>query len=94
MGFIIHFYIIFGTNLLTQSPVPVSIFSFFFVIQKRNTKRSPIDMPIFDNFLWTKRSPWSKRVGLEESQAVHEGGGRAHPPWAWALASWTTRRPP
>ena len=29
MGFIIHFYIIFGTNLLTQSPVPVSIFPLF-----------------------------------------------------------------
>ena len=29
MGFIIHFYIIFGTNLLTQSPVPVSVFSLF-----------------------------------------------------------------
>ena len=26
MGFIMHFYIIFGTNLLTQSPVPVSVF--------------------------------------------------------------------
>ena len=29
MGFIIHFYIIFGTNLLTQSPVLVSVFSLF-----------------------------------------------------------------
>ena len=29
MGFILHFYIIFGTNLLTQSPVPVSVFSLF-----------------------------------------------------------------
>ena len=28
-GFIIHFYIIFGTNLLTQSPVPVSVFTLF-----------------------------------------------------------------
>ena len=28
-GFIIHFYIIFGTNLLTQSPVPVSDFPLF-----------------------------------------------------------------
>ena len=26
MGFTMHFYIIFGTNLLTQSPVPVSVF--------------------------------------------------------------------
>ena len=37
-------------------------------------------MPIFDDFLWTKRSPWSKSVGPEESRAVHEGVGRAHPP--------------
>ena len=29
MGFIKHFYIIFGTNLLTQSPVPVSFFPLF-----------------------------------------------------------------
>ena len=29
MGFIMHFYIIFGTNLLTQSPMPVSIFPLF-----------------------------------------------------------------
>ena len=29
LGFIIHFYIIFGTNLLTQSQVPVSIFTLF-----------------------------------------------------------------
>ena len=29
MGFVIHFYIIFGTNLLTQSPVPVSILPLF-----------------------------------------------------------------
>ena len=29
MGFTMHFYIIFGTNLLTQSPVPVPVFSLF-----------------------------------------------------------------
>ena len=29
MGFIMHFYITFGTNLLTQSPVPVSVFPLF-----------------------------------------------------------------
>ena len=31
MGFILHFYIIFGTNLLTQSPMPV--FVFFLVLE-------------------------------------------------------------
>ena len=29
------FYMIFGTNLLTQSPVPVSIFSFFLSIAEK-----------------------------------------------------------
>ena len=29
MGFIMHFCIIFGTNLLTQSPVPISVFPLF-----------------------------------------------------------------
>ena len=29
MGFIIHFYIIFGTNLLTQRPVQIAIFCLF-----------------------------------------------------------------
>ena len=36
-------------------------------------------MPIFDDFLWTKRSPRSERVGPEESRAVHEGGGTPYP---------------
>ena len=29
MGFIIHFYIIFGTNLLIQGPVQIAIFCLF-----------------------------------------------------------------
>ena len=40
MGFIIHFYIIFGTNLLTQRPSPAC----FRVLQKKNIKRSPNGM--------------------------------------------------
>ena len=51
-------------------------------------------MPIFDDFLWTKRSPRSKRVGPEESRAIHEGGGRTLPPWARPPISWMTLRPP
>ena len=29
MGFIMHFYIIFGTNLLTEGPVQIAIFCLF-----------------------------------------------------------------
>ena len=45
MGFVIHFYIIFGTNLLTQRPSPdCYFFAYFGVLQKRNIKRSPNGM--------------------------------------------------
>ena len=35
MGFIIHFYIFLGTNLLTQSPVPVSVFFLVFEFYRK-----------------------------------------------------------
>ena len=40
MGFIIPFYIIFGTNLLTEGPVQIAVFFYFNVSQKRNIKRN------------------------------------------------------
>ena len=42
-----------------------------------NIKRSPIDVPIFDDFLWTKRRPRSIEVGPEELRSAHEIGGCA-----------------
>ena len=44
MGFMMIFYIIFGTNLLTKGPMSVSVFAYFSVLQKRNTKLSPNGM--------------------------------------------------
>ena len=53
MGFIIHFYIIFGTNLLTQGPVQIDVFfADFNVSQKRNIKGNPNGMkPLGELFL-------------------------------------------
>ena len=53
MGFIIHFYIIFGTNLLTKGPVQIAVFfAYFSVSQKRNIKRNPNGMkPLGELFL-------------------------------------------
>ena len=40
MGFTIHFYIIFGTNLLTGGPAQIAVFfAYFSVSKKRNIKR-------------------------------------------------------
>ena len=44
MGFILHIYIIFGTNLLTRDPTQIAVFSYFRVSKKRNIKRSPNGM--------------------------------------------------
>ena len=51
-------------------------------------------MPILDDSLWTKRSPQSKRVGPEESRAVHDGGGTTPPPWRAALSRGRLGDPP
>ena len=53
---------------------------YFWVLQKRNTKRSPNELKLYGDFLWTRRSPRSKRVGPEEPRGIHKGGGRALPP--------------
>ena len=55
-------------------------FPCFRVSQKRNIKRSPNELKIYGDFLWTRRSPRSKRVGPEESRGDEKGGRRAHPP--------------
>ena len=73
------FYMIFGTNLLTQSPVPVLFFPCFRVSQKRKIKRSSVDLKLHGTYFWTRKRPWSKRVEPEESRAAHEGGGCAYP---------------
>ena len=79
MGFIMHFYIIFGTNLLTQSPEPVSIFPCFSLSQKRNIKRSPNGMkPSGELFLERKQSR-GLGVHVRESTRRARGRGRAPP---------------
>ena len=81
MGFIIHFYIIFGTNLLTQSPVPVSIFwAYFRVSKKRKIKRSPIDLKLHGTYFWNGSNPEDLECMSGNLRGGHEAGGRAHPP--------------
>ena len=68
MGFIIPFYIIFGTNLLTGGPVPVSVFAYFSVSQKRNIKWNPNGMkPSRGYFL---EQTQSRRLGVEVKEAT------------------------
>ena len=64
LGFIFHFYIIFGTNLLTGGPAQNScFFACFRVSKKRNTKRSPKN-ETFRNMIFssnTTQETWTLR---------------------------------
>ena len=71
---------IFGTNLLTQSPVPVSVFPCFWISQKRKIKRSPIDLKLHGTYFWIRRSPEDLECKPRSCRGSHEIGGHAPPP--------------
>ena len=75
MGFNIPFYIIFGTNLLTEGPVQIAVFfAYFSVSQKRNIKRNPDGMKPSEDCFWKQRNP-----GDLEWRSRKPRGRRARP---------------
>ena len=79
MGFIIHFYIIFGTNLLTQSPSQFLFLPCFRVSKKRKIKRSPIDLKLHETHFWKERSPEDLECMPGDLRGGHEAGGAPTP---------------
>ena len=90
LGFIIHFYIIFGTNLLIGGPAQNAVFfSYFRVSKKRNIKRSPNGMK--PSGTWFLERTRSRRLGPYVKQPTGRPRGRgarlppqARPPPLWA----------
>ena len=77
MGFIIHFYIIFGTNLLTGGPAQIVVFfAYFSVSQKRNIKRSPNGMK--PSGAWFLEQTWSRGLGMDVKKLTRRPRGRGH----------------
>ena len=74
MGFTLHFYIIFGTNLLTGGPARIVVFfAYFSVSKKRNIKQNET----FGSDLFETNATQETWSGCQEAAA---GGGRApHP---------------
>ena len=92
MGFILHFYIIFGTNLLTGGPAQIVVFfAYFSVSQKRNIKRSPNG--IKPSGTWFSQQTWSRRLGagVKKQSRRPRGRGARLPPWAHPPPSWAPR---
>ena len=58
MGFILHFYIIFGTNLLTQGPVQIAVFLPILVFRrKRISNGIQTEWNLQESYFWNKRDP-------------------------------------
>ena len=67
MGFIMHFYITFGTNLLTQSPVPVPVFPLFQCFEEKEYQTESKRNETFGNVIFSTdktRETWTLRQEL------------------------------
>ena len=88
MGFTLHFYIIFGTNLIIGGLARIAIFLPISVPKERNIKRSPNGMkPSGAIFL---EQTWSRGLGLDvKQQRRRPRGCPACPPPSWARGAST-----
>ena len=74
------FYIIFGTNILIQCPVPVPVCCMFYVLQKPNIKRSPNGIKTDEDHFWNIYDFWEEKPTRDGARGGHEEGGRAPDP--------------
>ena len=75
MGFILHIYIIFGTNLLNEGPACIAVFfAYFSISKKRNIKRSPNGMK--PSGAWFLEQTWFRGLGVDVKKATRRARGR------------------
>ena len=75
IGFILHIYIIFGTNLLTRGPGRIAVFfAYFSISKKRNIKRSPNGMKPSGAIFFEQTQ--SRRLGVDVKKAARRPRGR------------------
>src|SRR4051812_36319895 len=81
LGFIIHFYIIFGTNLLTRGPAQICyFFAYFSVSKKRNIKRSRNGTKSTGEVIFGRKATrWTWTPRQERREAATRVGGAPTP---------------
>ena len=76
MGFIIHFYIIFGTNLLTGGPAQIAVFCLFQCFAEKEYQTESKRDETFGRDLFgtnANQKTWSGRQAIDE-EATRQGG--------------------
>ena len=81
MGLFIHFYIIFGTNLLTGGPAQIAVFLPISVFRrKRISNWVQTEWNLRERDFWNKRDPEDLEWTSSNQRGAHEARGRAYPP--------------
>ena len=76
------FYIIFGTNLLTSGPVPVSVFLPILEFRRKGIPNGvQTEWNFCDDISWTKSKPEDLEMKSDMQQGGHEAGGHAQGVW-------------
>ena len=88
--FLATFYIIFGTNILIQCPVPVPVCCMFYVLQKTNIKRNPNGIKTDGELFWNILDFLEEESTQNGVREWPRDRGRAHTPWARLALSWAT----
>ena len=82
MGFILHFYITFGTNLLTQSPVPVPVFSLVSVFRRKGISNGiQTEWNLRESYFWKESNLGDLECTSRKKRGRHEAGARPPPSW-------------
>ena len=83
MGFDMHFYIIFGTNLLTQSLVPVPVFLLFKCFKEKEYQtESKRNETFWRSYFWKDSNSGDLECTSGKQRGTHEAGGAPTPPGA------------
>ena len=80
LRFIIHFYIIFGTNLLTGGPAQSCCFMPISVFRRKGISNGvQTEWNLRERDFWNEHDPEDLEWKSSNSRGGHEGGGRASP---------------
>ena len=78
MGLLMHFYIIFRTNLLTQGPVQIVVFCLFQCFEEKEYQtESKRNETFWRSYFWKESNLIDLECTSGESRGTHKGGGRA-----------------
>ena len=81
LGFILHFYIIFGTNLLTGGPAQVVVFLPISVFHRKGISNEvQTEWNLRERGFLNKRDPGDLEWASRNNWGGHKAGGHAYPP--------------